>query len=273
MSSTGNDIISLHAIDKERTRYTGFYSKILSAAEQGLYERLALQGLYEGHAFQGPFAGESPARMPFELFVWLLWSVKESAYKYLKRTEPGLIFSPTGIIVRQIDLPSGPVTNFEGGQWESAMQRLPGSAGDCPGERFCTGTVCHGSAVLYFRSTIHTEYIATVVAGEEGFDNVWWGVQRIDHPSHEHQSKMVRDLARQRLNAVCPGDELSIRKSPSGHPIVCKGDMEMKIPVSLAHHGCFVAYSLSTADLAGILPDEGLPSGRFLTTRSSRSNG
>lgn len=227
MSSTGNDIIALHAIDKKRTRDTGFYSKIISVEEEALYEL------------------EAFASMPFEHFVWLLWSVKESVYKYEKRTDTDLIFSPTRIIVGQIDLPSG------------------------SGEGFCTGTVCHGTAVLYFRSKIHPEYIATVVAGEEGFDNVWWGVQRIDDPAYAHQSKMVRDLARQRLNTVCPGDDLYIGKSPSGYPVVLQNGREMKIPVSFAHHGCFVAYSFSglpAADLAGILPDEGLPSRRFLTT-------
>jgi phosphopantetheinyl transferase (holo-ACP synthase) len=235
LSSTGNDIVALHAIDKQRTNQIGFYSKILSVAERGLYERLVSQGLQEQSAL---------AQMPFEHFVWLLWSVKESVYKYLKRTTPGLVFSPTGIIVQRLGSPCSPPTNFEGLQWEGAA--TPGGSRIAgPDEEFYTGTIAYGSTILYFRSKVHAECIATVVSDEENFDHTCWGIHLIDHPAYEHQSKAVRDFVLRRLNALFSSDHapLRIARSPLGHPIVLKGEEDMQIPLSLAHHERFVAYS------------------------------
>ena len=67
MISTGNDIVALGLINKQRTCEPRFYSKILSASEQALYHQSEFTAL------------------PFEHYVWLLWSVKESTYKFLKR--------------------------------------------------------------------------------------------------------------------------------------------------------------------------------------------
>ena len=83
MLGTGNDIVALAAINVERTRQSNFYSKILSLSEQQLYNELQSQ-------------------LPFENFVWLAWSVKESAYKFLKRFMPDLVFSPTKIMITNL---------------------------------------------------------------------------------------------------------------------------------------------------------------------------
>src|ERR1700739_3692703 len=77
MTSTGNDIVALTAINVARTKQPNFYSRIVTSGEQELYYS-TLQD-----------------QLPFEHFVWLVWSVKESAFKYLKRVDPGLIFSPS----------------------------------------------------------------------------------------------------------------------------------------------------------------------------------
>ncbi len=84
MKSAGNDIVALRCIDIQRTGQFRFYSKILSTSEQTLYHQPLL------------------ADMPFENYVWLLWSVKESVYKFLKRSIPDLIFSPTKICIQEI---------------------------------------------------------------------------------------------------------------------------------------------------------------------------
>jgi len=65
MTRGGNDIVSLQAINRTRTRQPRFYSKILADSELTLYK-------------EGGFAA-----IPFEIFVWLCWSIKESAFKYL----------------------------------------------------------------------------------------------------------------------------------------------------------------------------------------------
>ncbi len=84
MQSTGNDIIALNLIDKQRSNDSRFYSKILSASEKEYYQNV--------------LSGE----MDFTCFLWLCWSVKESGYKYLKRIHPELVFSPSRIIIQHI---------------------------------------------------------------------------------------------------------------------------------------------------------------------------
>ena len=220
MKSTGNDIVALQGIDRQRTNHFGFYSKILSVSEQTLYYR---QGFEE---------------MPFEKFVWLLWSIKESVYKYQKRIVPGLVFSPTKIIIEGIDSPCRrTITNFGDIQWENKSNE------SC--EDFYKGVIIFGTDIFYFRSKIYDELISTVVSNDENFENIWWGIKSIDHAAYDYQSKTVRAFILERLNSIlpCGHDNLRIGKNQQGCPVVLIGAMEMNIPVSLAHHDHFIAYS------------------------------
>jgi phosphopantetheinyl transferase (holo-ACP synthase) len=213
--STGNDIVAMGSVNKQRTNQFRFYSKILSATEQSLYH-------------QPEFAD-----LPFESYVWLLWSVKEAAYKYLKRTTPGLIFSPTKIIITHIDLPLCQLMNkLEGMQWE-------GSVYD---EELYAGKVQFGSDILYFQAKVTVDWISSVVNSRESFENVYWGVQSINDTAYEHQSKAVRAFLLNRLDPFFTGD-LLVGKSPAGYPVIIQNAEALSIPVSLAHDGCFVAYS------------------------------
>lgn len=215
MKSAGNDIVALRSIDKQRTRQFRFYSKILSSSEQTLYHQPRL------------------ADMPFENYVWLLWSVKESVYKYLKRSIPDLIFSPTKICIPDFRIPTVTLTNdFECSQWKTT--------GYC--EAFYSGKVIYGSNVFYFRSQINEDWIATVVNDDEDFENVCWGIQSIDDSSYYYQSKAARTLLLNKLNNFFSGD-LEVKKHPVGYPIILKDMQDLHIPVSLSHDGCFIAYS------------------------------
>ncbi|MGZ4049335.1 MAG: 4'-phosphopantetheinyl transferase family protein [Bacteroidia bacterium] len=215
MKSAGNDIVALKSVNKQRTAGFRFYSQILSAPEQALYH-------------QPPFAD-----IPFENYVWLLWSVKESAYKYIKRILPDLVFSPTKIVIQYITIPSDPLmTVFKNTHWENTSDK----------EEFYSGMLIYDSYVFYFRSKISADWIATVVNGDEDFDNVCWGVQSIDDKSYCHQSKAARTLLLKRLNSFFPGD-LQVKKSPVGYPVILRGTQNMHISASLAHDDRFVAYS------------------------------
>lgn len=215
MKSAGNDIVALGSVNKQRTSEFRFYSKILSASEQALYHQ------------------PKSAGMPFENYVWLLWSVKESAYKYLKRNIPDLVFSPTKIVIQSIEIPTGPMTTkWDGIQWENIAS----------GEAFYSGKAIYGSHVFYFRSKISEDWIATVVNDDESFDQVCWGIQLIDDTAYRHQSKAVRILLLNKLSSFFPGD-FQVEKSPVGYPVILKGTQDMYIPASLAHDGHFVAYS------------------------------
>lgn len=235
MSSAGNDIVALAAIDKQRTHHSRFYSKILTDAERALFD------------------GLRPGAMPFENFVWLLWSIKESVYKYLKRTEPELVFSPTRIDIRRIDLPGSPALGalrpFPTDPSQSAtatpeqMQWENREAG--AGNESYRGLAFFQSRLFYFRSRIHPDFIMTVVNETENFENIWWGVQSIGHSDYIHQSMAVRAFALNKLNAVLSGgrENLQIGKSPLGYPFLLKDTREMNIPLSFAHHANFVAYA------------------------------
>jgi phosphopantetheinyl transferase (holo-ACP synthase) len=220
VKSTGNDIVALQSIKGQRTNHFRFYSKIISVSEQALYYR---------HGF---------AQMSFEKFVWLLWSIKESVYKYEKRIVPGLVFSPTKIIIQGID-PSyrHTVTSFRRIQWENNNNE------SC--EDLYKGIIIFGTDIFYSRSKIHDELISTVVSNDENFENTWWGIKSIDHAAYENQSKAVREFILERLNSILPRgpDNFHIEKNPLGCPEVLMGAIEMNIPVSLAHHDHFIAYS------------------------------
>jgi phosphopantetheinyl transferase (holo-ACP synthase) len=220
VKSTGNDIVALKVINKQRTNHIRFYSKILSVSEQTLFYR---QRFIE---------------MPFEKFVWLLWSVKESVYKYQKRIVPGLVFSPAKIIIQGIDPPYRRTdTSFGDIEWENNNNESS--------EEFYKGIVIFGADIFYFRSKIHDELISTVVNNDENFENVWWGIKSIGHADYDNQSKAVREFILNKLNFILPGSNanLNIGKCPLGYPVVLKGVKEMNIPVSLAHHDHFIAYS------------------------------
>jgi len=146
---------------------------------------------------------------------------------------PGLVFSPTKIIIQHIEIPVGHLINkFEGLRWESNGNS----------EEFYKGKVIYGSHTIYFRSKISEEWIATVVNDNENFENVWWGIQSIDDAGYYHQSKAARAFLLNKLNSFFPGD-LQVEKSLVGYPVILKGTQDMHIPVSLAHDDRFVAYS------------------------------
>ena len=214
MKSAGNDIVALRTVNKQRTLQSRFYSQILCAAEQELYQQPIV------------------ATMPFEHYVWLSWSVKESVYKYLKRTITDLVFSPTKIVIEYMNTPDASSMVSGNAHWEN----------NGFGETFYTGKANYGSHIFYFRSKISEEWIATVVNDEEHFENVYWGVQSINETGYDHQSKAARALLLNKLSAFFPG-HLRIEKSIVGYPVILQGKQYIPIPVSLAHDDHFVACS------------------------------
>lgn len=216
MTSTGNDIVALKAIDIARTKQYRFYTKILSPTEKDLYDR-ELQG-----------------KIPFENFVWLLWSIKESAYKYLQRITPDLVFSPTKTVIEKMALPEQLLskkfqTQTEGrGLYDDDVYK---------------GIVTCGTYKLYYRSIINEDLIFSVVNCEDDFENTCWGIQMIPSNEPAFQSKAVREFLSARLNGLFPGDNLQISKSVHGYPILLRNGAKIRIPVSLAHHDHFVAYA------------------------------
>ncbi len=208
MISAGNDIVALNAIDKQRTDQAAFYSKFITPSELALYNKPDIS---------------------FENFVWLLWSVKESVYKYLKRGDANLVFSPSKIKIQQIDVSDG-------------FSNCPLQIGESI-DLLYSGQALFGSNQLYFQSSINKNFIATVVNEDVGFEQMYWGVKLIDKPDHASQSKAVRLFVLDKLNSLIIEDDLWINKHPIGYPVLLHDNQQIDIPISFAHHDRYVSYS------------------------------
>jgi phosphopantetheinyl transferase (holo-ACP synthase) len=217
MLSTGNDIISLAHINIPRTNQVQFYDKVISPSELTLYHTSV------------------DLQVPFEIFVWLAWSVKESAFKYLQRHQPDLLFSPLKINIDCIKFsPKKDIENFGSHRYETISFQK---------EFASYGIVRCGDSFFHFRSVIHDDLIFTVVDSDGSFGNIWWGIKTIGLADHKSQSAEVRAFLLQRLNVAFPDHKLDISKTSAGCPIILHDGKELTIPVSLTHHRHYVAYS------------------------------
>jgi hypothetical protein len=87
----------------------------------------------------------------------------------------------------------------------------------------------------------------TVVSDEPDFCHTKWGIHAIDAADYASQSARVRTFALQSLSTVLGDGALRIDKTPDGPPVLCAGDRPLDIPISLAHHDRFVAWSYRLA--------------------------
>ncbi|MES2107225.1 MAG: 4'-phosphopantetheinyl transferase superfamily protein [Bacteroidota bacterium] len=217
MISAGNDIVSLAAIDVTRTNQHKFYSKILSHAEIPLYSEFSL------------------AQIPFENFVWLLWSIKESAYKFLQRNTPALVFTPVKFVVTDVVVPGG----FLPQAFSSPMLEGVGFR-NIP---HIKSIVKFAEQELHSCSLVYNEVIHTVLNQDIDFENVYWGVRKINSDDNSLQSTEVRSFLVDRLTGRYSDDGFIIDKNPDGCPVLLRSGAAIDVPISLSHHGCFVGYS------------------------------
>lgn len=196
MISVGNDIIALDIIDAGRTLQPVFYSRILAPAETGLYAECS--------------------SLPFEQYVWLLWSIKESVYKCVKRTLPELRFSPRKTIVQGIER----------------------------SDTYTYRSIIYFNTVpLYAESRVNEKFIFTLATNDTGFDRICWDVRQIGQTDPEAQSRQVRLALLQRLQAFFPGDRLQIEKADAGYPVLVRNSAATDLPISFSHHHDLVSYS------------------------------
>jgi len=155
--------------------------------------------------------------LPFDQGVWLCWSIKESAYKYHRRHSTGLQFAPLKITVNEFS---------------------------CNGD-FYFSTVSTGSGPLHARSLVRDGIIVSIVSSDENFRDTHWGFRQIGSPAYRVQSPAVRAFALQELKTVLRRDDLRIEKDAEGCPRVLAEDPGLSVPVSLAHHDRYVAWSFT----------------------------
>lgn len=213
MISAGNDIVDLRSVNKKRTADPRFYSKFISPAEEKIGHQSDLKIL------------------PFENHVWLLWSVKESAYKYLKRLQPELLFAPAKIQVNEIQYSSQPAVGTD-------------PTGDILNEQIYIGAVSCGVRTLYFHSRVNADCIATIVNGTADFMNTIHEVKKITSSDYKSQSTAVRRFLLTKIATMFEG-EFTIEKSAGGYPVLWRNGMASDLIASMAHDGFYVSYSLN----------------------------
>jgi len=202
MTSTGNDIVALTAINVARTKQPNFHSRIISSIESDLYY------------------SDLEEQLAFEHFVWLAWSVKESAYKYLKRFDTGLVFSPSKMRI-------------------VGLKRVA---------EYLHGAVQCGDQMLYFQSVVNNKFIFSIVNDKADFSETYWNIKQIDFNGPATQSGAVREFLLEKLAELFPATDLQIAKSAYGWPIIANEEGELPTPVSFTHHDNFVAYSFQLTD-------------------------
>ncbi len=215
IESAGNDIIDLATINIQRTTQKRFYTKFITGTETLLYSNPNL------------------ANLPFEHFVWLLWSAKESVYKFVQRHQSGLVFSPSKIIITQIIPPAS-----TSGAGTVLLAETLGFGN----QQTYNMTVVFGADVFYTSSIITTGYIHTAANNHQSFDRVYWGVRQVAQSDAAFQSLQVRKFILDKLALVTHKNNLNIVKNSGGCPILFSGAEEINQPLSLAHHGHYVAY-------------------------------
>jgi phosphopantetheinyl transferase (holo-ACP synthase) len=217
MNSIGNDVVALDAIDVARTCTPRFYSKILTIPEQQLY-----------HGLHGA--------IPFHNFVWLIWSVKEAAYKCLKRNQPDLVFSPLKLQIVNITPPAKPAVTITTGL------AYKGFVND--GCFICE--IIYQSSRLFSRAIIWgNDLIHSVVQHGNDFGNINWGIKQITGIGPENQSAAVREFTLAQLSSQFVGAELKVGKSAPGYPYLVVNGLVCTLPLSFSHHGSYVAYAVN----------------------------
>ncbi len=263
MHSAGNDVVAFRLTDPERSAQPRFYNQILSPSEIALFHSGALPSL------------------SFHIFLWLCWSIKESAYKFRKRYHPDLVFSPTAIPVTEIRATAQQITH-EGPQNASTDPQITGTDHQITHPVLqITGTdhqithpvllitnaahqITHPVHVitgrtedLFFRSELFPEGIHTVVYRHPDFKSVRSGYAFLQQalgsnhpqtngatePTPETQSAAVRELVLLDLRKRDPNGAWSFGKHKEGYPLLYRNGVLQPVPLSLAHHDQLLGFS------------------------------
>lgn len=195
----GNDIVDLTQAKQESNwQRKGFLNKLFTPYEQQLIQ-----------------AADAPERM-----LWLLWSMKESAYKVSVRESGNRMFAPQKLACH-IDL-------FR--------------------EEMAEGVVFYKKAYST-KSIIAPQYVASVASHATILTHFHQEVILLGSPTHQHQSAMVREKIKQyaTLTLAISEDAVSINKESNGAPeLIVTGTLgrTKAIPISISHHGHYGAFAI-----------------------------
>ena len=217
MISIGNDIVDLQTINIERTKQAQFYNKILHQSEIALYNKVAM--------------------LPFECFVWLMWSIKEAAYKFFQRNNPALVFSPKKITAGALHLPA----NF---RLQPLAHQVTESGIGIISQAIKSVTSFNGTEVLG-TSLVYNQLVHSIVYTSEK-SNVYHGIKQTKANEEGQQSVLVRQFAVKKAQDLLHIPGLKVINNPTGCPaLVTDKNEAVNALVSLSHHGGYIAYAVA----------------------------
>jgi hypothetical protein len=83
----------------------------------------------------------------------------------------------------------------------------------------------------------------TMVSEDRSFADTRWGCRPIGSSAYADQSTAVRALVLTELQTLLSRTDLQLQKNADDCPVLLGGGQPLAIPVSLAHHENWVAYS------------------------------
>jgi phosphopantetheinyl transferase (holo-ACP synthase) len=194
----GNDIIDISEALKINWERKGFLNKIFCKNEQDLILNSKNPGL----------------------MVWLLWSMKESAYKIFQRHELKRVFNPLKFKCQLTGINS------------------------C----FYYGRVDFNNLSYLTGSEISADTISTIaVYGDaDSLNKIIKGNIKCSSSEYSIQHQELYDFALEDISERIkkPAEELSIKKDLYGIPRLFIKNSQLSMPVSLSHHGSYAAYAI-----------------------------
>jgi phosphopantetheinyl transferase (holo-ACP synthase) len=190
----GNDLVDLKLAAKQSNwQRKGFLDKLFTPKEQGYILN---------------------SNNPFET-VWLLWSMKESAYKAFLQTHGNRFFSPKKLACHLISKN--------------------------------TGTVLINNVLFFTESEIGDAFIYTVASAKNQDNNFLSDCFEFDQPDFEtqHSQTYQKVLTAFAYKLKLPVAQLKIEKNSQGVPQLFWGEMLLKNSFSLTHHGQFGAFTIA----------------------------
>jgi len=209
----GNDVVDLRDRDADYATYrAGFDARVF-----GEPERSAIQ------------AGPDSSRIR-----WRLWSAKEAAYKAARRIDSSTSFSPICFAVDLGDA-SDPTATVRHGAAHFAV-------------RFHDGRDFIHAVALSLQPVAPSIDRVTTLAIDGVFDAMLIGHARIASATPDRQSVLARAHAAEALAARWEVDPAAIGFERVGRiPEILLAGRPTGVPVSLSHHGDYVAWAVAPA--------------------------
>jgi phosphopantetheinyl transferase (holo-ACP synthase) len=220
--TSGNDIVYLQSEScKERNTDERFKSKILNREEAKLLD-----------TFENS-----------NTVLWLMWSVKEAAFKCCSNLNSCCIFSPTKFRITQLS----------GNDHQNKLPLLINQplTGTGTGIYFSFFSVVeYHQTKIFACSAISQEFIFSIACHDKELNNIKWGIQKISTADYQSQSESVRKFLLQefiKTNPLLKKERILLFKDKYNRPFLSFSENKTSFPVSFSHHHQYISYTYHNA--------------------------